>query len=140
MPRTQPTGWMYSYVCPREQATLKALLSAGGDEAVAAPANTRDDDGDRYPLHWAAARGRLRCAKLLLAAGADVALTDAAGHTPAALAREHRQSAVLELLLAHDGADVGDKGAASAAIAQRAEHMRAPQVPAAADEQAHQIV
>eukprot|EP00320_Phaeocystis_rex_P021866 CAMPEP_0119062026 /NCGR_PEP_ID=MMETSP1178-20130426/5706_1 /TAXON_ID=33656 /ORGANISM="unid sp, Strain CCMP2000" /LENGTH=126 /DNA_ID=CAMNT_0007043267 /DNA_START=1 /DNA_END=378 /DNA_ORIENTATION=+ len=33
--------------------------------------NTRDPDGDRVPLHWAAARGHTKCAMVLLRAGAD---------------------------------------------------------------------
>ena len=33
--------------------------------------NTRDPDGDRCPLHWAAARGHMKCALALLKAGAD---------------------------------------------------------------------
>ena len=33
--------------------------------------NRRDADGDRCPLHWAAARGHTRCAVALLKAGAD---------------------------------------------------------------------
>ena len=33
--------------------------------------NARDSDGDRVPLHWAAARGHARCAMVLLRAGAD---------------------------------------------------------------------
>ena len=33
--------------------------------------NARDPDGDRVPLHWAAARGHARCAMVLLRAGAD---------------------------------------------------------------------
>ena len=33
--------------------------------------NVRDPDGDRVPLHWAAARGHTKCAMALLRAGAD---------------------------------------------------------------------
>jgi len=33
--------------------------------------NMRDPDGDRVPLHWAAARGHTKCAMVLLRAGAD---------------------------------------------------------------------
>ena len=52
------------------------------------PPNERDEDGDRAPLHWAAARGHVRCVELLLAAGADAVLDDAAGYTAADLARQ----------------------------------------------------
>jgi len=51
----------------------------------------RDCDGDRTPLHWAAARGNSHCAALLVAAGADVLATDRAGLTPASLAFSLRQ-------------------------------------------------
>ena len=43
--------------------------------------NDRDKDGDRCPLHWAAARGHTECVKLLLKAGADVHARDARGRT-----------------------------------------------------------
>ena len=33
--------------------------------------HTRDPDGDRFPLHWAAARGHQKCAAVLLKVGAD---------------------------------------------------------------------
>ena len=46
----------------------------------------RDTDGDRAPLHWAAARGALECVEMLLAYGATPDLLDANGKTPAALA------------------------------------------------------
>ena len=40
-------------------------------------ANSRDgDDDDRTPLHWASARGNMRCAKVLIEHGADASLLD----------------------------------------------------------------
>ena len=40
--------------------------------------NERDPDGDRVPLHWAAARGHTKCAMVLLRAGADPQLIERA--------------------------------------------------------------
>jgi len=62
-------------------------------------ANLRDSDGDRFPLHWAAARGHLSCVQELLKAGADVSVLDASGSTPAELALACNQSAVYEYLV-----------------------------------------
>lgn len=59
--------------------------------------NSRDPDGDRVPLHWAAARGHTKCAMVLLRAGADPQLTErASGLTCSELADErgHTQLAV----------------------------------------------
>ena len=61
--------------------------------------NQQDEDGDRYPLHWAAARGHTQCALLLMRAGANVNLRDAANKTAADLARELNQHAMYELLM-----------------------------------------
>jgi len=47
---------------------------------------TRDRDGDRYPLHWAAARGHMHCVQELRRAGADDAALNANGQTAAELA------------------------------------------------------
>ena len=41
----------------------------------------RDCDGDRTPLHWAAARGNSHCAALLVAAGADVLASESTRET-----------------------------------------------------------
>ena len=60
--------------------------------------NKRDLDGDRVPLHWAAARGELQCIQLLLAAGADASLLDAQGNTAAALALAADQKMAFNLL------------------------------------------
>ena len=100
---------------------LKVILSSN-DAAVVA--NTRDPDGDRYPLHWAAARGALRCAQLLIDAGADLNATDGAGKTPAALALAANQRVVHELLLSSDGTEVGLKGAATAQVVALAAQRR----------------
>ena len=49
--------------------------------------NVVDPDGDRRPLHWAAARGQVRCVNALIKAGADPNIPDASGRTPSVLAR-----------------------------------------------------
>ena len=61
--------------------------------------NQRDSDGDRFPLHWAAARGNLRCVQELLKAGADVSVLDASGITPAELALACDQGFTYECLV-----------------------------------------
>ena len=53
--------------------------------------NQRDSDGDRTPLHWAAARGHVKCIQHLIKAGGSVSALDAAGRTPGSLALELRQ-------------------------------------------------
>ena len=58
-----------------------------------------DDDGDRTALHWAAARGHVRVAQLLIKAGADLHVRDAAGRTPVELALTLRQADTYHLLL-----------------------------------------
>lgn len=62
-----------------QHAQLKA-------EMHAANVNMRDKDGDRYPIHWAAARGHMRCLQALLDAGAETGMVDMHGNTPAELA------------------------------------------------------
>lgn len=60
--------------------------------------NERDEDGDRTPLHWAAARGHQKCVEALMAAGADVGIGDGQGRTAAELARVFGHDAIGFLL------------------------------------------
>jgi hypothetical protein len=60
--------------------------------------NERDGDGDRYPLHWAAARGAMVCLQHLVANGADTSLKDARGLTAAQLATESQQTSAFNFL------------------------------------------
>jgi len=64
---------------------LKTAIDEGADVTV------YDVDGDRTPLHWAAARGWVKCVAILLAAGASPGAVDASGRTPAQLAEEFGQ-------------------------------------------------
>lgn len=60
--------------------------------------NTRDADGDRCPLHWAAARGHTKCALALLKAGADPRRTECSSGmncSELAATRGHQELAVL---------------------------------------------
>ena len=61
--------------------------------------NRKDRDGDRTPLHWAAARGSIHCLNLLLQFGADCGVLDASGMTPAALALSYGQMQCHEALM-----------------------------------------
>jgi len=61
--------------------------------------NKRDSDGDRYPLHWAAARGSVKCIELLVRAGVNLGVTDALGNTAAALAMQFNQRAAHQAIL-----------------------------------------
>ena len=56
--------------------------------------NDRDEDGDRTPLHWSAARGHQMCVEVLLAAGADASIEDSGGHTAGELARLHGHDSI----------------------------------------------
>lgn len=73
---------------------LKEVLQTGGTNP-----NAKDEDGDRTPLHWAAARGHLRCIHLLLEAGADPSVVDANGQTPAQVAEAVEQPLAHDLLV-----------------------------------------
>lgn len=64
-------------------------------QANSAAANQLDPDGDRRPLHWAAARGNTKCVELLLHAGADLRAVDATGQTAVQLARPHLEVVAL---------------------------------------------
>ena len=73
---------------------LKEVLRQGGINPSA-----KDNDGDRTPLHWAAARGHLQCLHLLIEAGADISAVDASGQTPAQVAEANDQPLARDLLL-----------------------------------------
>ena len=60
--------------------------------------NQRDDDGDRCPLHWAAAKGSLRACHVLVKNGADLHALDVSGRTPYDLAKEMRHEETAEFL------------------------------------------
>lgn len=72
----------------QQLSVATALGQLGQVKALAkhADVNTRDADGDRYPVHWAAARNNVRALELLLGAGADADMRDADGRTAAELA------------------------------------------------------
>ena len=79
-------------VASNQLSQVRELLNLGHD------VNTVDADGDRAPLHWAAARGHRECIDLLLKAGADKTARDAEGRTPSELAVECDRSAIHDLL------------------------------------------
>ena len=72
-----------------------ALCAALGDANQMATLLTRDHnpdqkdcDGDRYPIHWAAARGHRECLLLLLRSGANPSVLDAEGRTAVEVAAD----------------------------------------------------
>ena len=60
--------------------------------------NKQDADGDRYPLHWAAARGHHKCVMLCLNAGANLKAQNAKGETAADVALSVNQRGIYTLL------------------------------------------
>jgi ankyrin repeat protein len=77
----------------------KALLAGGADPEA------RGESWARTPLHWAAFKGNIWAAELLLVAGADVNEKDAHHYTPLHIASELGQLEMAKFLLQH-GADV----------------------------------
>jgi len=102
---------------------LKQMLGRANGERIV---SLRDADEDRYPLHWAAARGHLRCLKLLVEAGADLAALDRDKKTASALAVEMNQRAAVDALGRVQENRGPERGSASAAIAAAAASERAP--------------
>ena len=82
---------------PKQLASVLAAPPPTSDPNLFSP-NRRDEDGDRCPLHWAAARGSIECVQLLLDAGAHLGATDSKGNTAAGLAMQLNQRAVHAML------------------------------------------
>ena len=77
-----------------QTGALKALLSTPSQDP-----NRRDPDGERCPLHWAAARGHIKCAVALLNAGARPSeIEKMSGLTCAELAQHRGHHRLAELL------------------------------------------
>jgi ankyrin repeat protein len=81
---------------------LKAMLKDRHDPAA------RDPDGDRTPLHWAAARGADKCVRLLLEAHASPSAVDASGRSCLALAEELLQGDALWQMERHLGCELAN--------------------------------
>jgi len=95
---------------PRELESMLRAYIVEKDERIREQisVNRRDVDGDRSPIHWAAARGAITCAHMLIDAGADISALDANGETAADLAERLNQRAMHELLIqaAIDSGDI----------------------------------
>lgn len=62
--------------------------------------NCRSPDQSNYtPLHFAASKGHLNCAKVLIEHHADITAKDALGNTPTDLAKRNAKTAVAKLLM-----------------------------------------
>jgi uncharacterized protein len=85
-----------------DTATLRTLIKQGAD------VNSAQGDGTTA-LHWAALKGNVELAKLLLYAGANPRSTTRLGaYTPLLMASKNGDAAMIETLLAN-GADANDK-------------------------------
>ncbi|KAK9833510.1 hypothetical protein WJX84_006217 [Apatococcus fuscideae] len=84
-----------------DEAAMAGMLH--GDGRVLANAL---DENRRSGLHFAAAVGNPRCARLLLKAGADVDVSDKEGYTPLHMASGYFHTATVQVLL-EGGADPG---------------------------------
>jgi ankyrin repeat protein len=75
---------------PRELESMLRAYAISINRRVTSTATAsryrRDVDGDRFPIHWAAARGAIPCAHMLIDACASISALDANGETAADLA------------------------------------------------------
>lgn len=89
-----------------KQAALFAAVINGHHEVVEVllsfdvDVNCRSHDQPNYtPLHFAASKGHLNCAKVLLKYHADITAKDTQGNTPTDLAKRNAKTAVAKLLM-----------------------------------------
>jgi ankyrin repeat protein len=75
---------------PRELDSMLRAYAISINRRVTSTATAsryrRDVDGDRFPIHWAATRGAIPCAHMLIDACANISALDANGETAADLA------------------------------------------------------
>ena len=103
-------------------SALRACLAQTKDP------NTRDPDGDRTPLHWAAARGHTKCALALLKAGADPLIRETStGLTCPELAESRGYCELAVMLSQTEGSHASAADAYSLLLAQARE--RSPAAP-----------
>ena len=89
-----------------KQAALLAAVINGHHKVVEVllgfdvNVNCRSHDQSNYtPLHFAASKGHLNCAKVLLKCHADINAKDTLGNTPTDLAKRNAKTAVAKLLM-----------------------------------------
>lgn len=89
-----------------KQAALLAAVINGHHKVVEVllnfdtDVNCRSHNQSNYtPLHFAASKGYLNCAKVLLKHHADITAKDALGNTPTDLAKRNAKTAVAKLLM-----------------------------------------
>ena len=84
-----------------EPLAVRLLLRRGANPDLA------DGDGDRFPLHWAAANGHKECIQVLVSFDADTRVQDKKGRTPLTIAVQRGMRGIVELAV---GIDHGVKG------------------------------
>jgi hypothetical protein len=121
---------------PRELESMLCAYTVEKDERIREliSVNRRDVDGDRFPLHWAAARGAITCAHMLIDAGADISALDANGETAADLAARLNQRTMHELLIqaAIDTGDIAEQEQALRKLGHAKRQLEAPSIQKAA--------
>ena len=109
-----------------EPLAVRLLLRRGANPDL------QDGDGDRYPLHWAAAFGDYsECAELLVQVGASLDALDAHGRTPLQFARS------FDTTLSRLGASLLGRPAGRPAVSRVLELAAAATTPRAAWSAAH---
>ena len=69
--------------------------------------NDVDKDNDRYPIHWAVARGNISCIETLIDLKVDMNVKDKYMRTPSDLAHHFGHKKIVRLFFEDDGAGVG---------------------------------
>ena len=98
-----------------KQAALLAAVTNGHHKVMEVLLNYNvnvncrsHEQSDYTPLHFAASKGYLNCAKVLLKYHADITAKDALGNTPTDLAKRNAKTAVAKLLISEGNACISN--------------------------------